>query len=636
MSAQGKTRFSRIYPPTGRLLFDGGMNNKFEPSIIEDNESPDCLNVLFTAGAVETRDGFNKVNTASVGTYVCDGIYSRHGTNSSDTLVAFFGGHGFTLNGTSMVTIPSAQSIFTMGVRVGASQMENHLFVGNGTATYKYNGVAFTRHGVEVPVNSASHISGASGVLSGVYSYKYTFINSAAVEGNVSSASTSTTLASGRVSITSIPVGAQSFGVASRRIYRTVSSGATWMLLTTLNDNTTTTFSDNTPDASLGAIAPTDNGKPPNYSFIIYHQNRLFMNDPGSPQLVWYTNLNEPYTVGVLNFLTIGDGSTDLVKGFGIQDNNLVVFGEQAPWIVYMPSTDPSNWKVVKAKSAFSSKSPFGIFNYNNKLAFPAVQNDKFIGIGALSSGTQEPTTSYLTLLAAGGETKSDRIEPDMFDIQESYVGNISSMVFKNKAYIAMTKTSPNATNNRVYVMDFSIDNVTKDQKEAWSPQSGLNVAQFVIHNGELYYGTSTATGFVYKQAVGVYSDDGSAINSYYITKEHSGFKGEESYQKDFRYTNILVDLAGAYFMSVSVITDSDSGTGTDYDINLDSGTSLWGSMIWGVDTWGGGSFQQDVRLYLAGARGKRVKYKFSNQNTAGQRFKVHSQNFTYNLKGPR
>ena len=630
-------QFRRVYPPKERTLFDGGMNSKFEKSIIQDNESPDCLNVMFTAGSVETRDGFVKVNTASAGSFVCDGIYSRHGTNSSDTMVAFFGGTGFQLTGTSMVTIGSAQSVMTAGQRVGAAQMENHIFFGNGGVTpYKYNGTDFTRHGVPQPTNTASFATGAGGSPNGAYTYKFAFINSASVVGNVSTASTTLTVASTIVSITSIPVAPQSHGVSSRRIYRTVTSGTTWMLLATLSDNTTTTYSDNTADASLGAVAPSDKGEPPQYSTIIYHQNRLFMNDPGSPQVVWYTDLNEPFTVGSLNFLTVGDGSTDLVRAFGIQDNNLVVFGEQSPWIVYMPDTTPSNWKVVKAKSAFSSKSPYGVFNYNNLLAFPAMQNDKFIGIGALSSGTQEPTTSYLTLLAAGGETKSDRIEPDMFDIQESYVGNISSIVFKNTAYIAMTKASPNTTNNRVYTMDFSIDNVSKSQKEAWAPWSGLNVAQFVVHNGALYYGTSTATGYVYRQNVGVYSDDGSAINSYYFTKEFSGFKGEESDQKDFRYANFLVDLAGNYFMSISILTDSDSGSGTNYPINLNPGTSLWGTMIWGSDTWGGGSFQQDVRLYLAGARGKRIQYKFSNQNTAGQRFKVHSQNFTYNLKGPR
>ncbi|MEZ0392069.1 MAG: hypothetical protein ACAH59_07645, partial [Pseudobdellovibrionaceae bacterium] len=119
-------------------------------------------------------------------------------------------------------------------------------------------------------------------------------------------------------------------------------------------------------------------------------------------------------------------------------------------------------------------------------------------------------------------------------------------------------------------------------------------------------------------------------------TKEFVGNKGEESYSKDFRYTNLLVDLAGAYNMGFSVLTDSDSGSGTQYDINLDPNASLWGVMLWGDGTWGAGSTQEDIRQYLEGARGKRIQYKFSNKNMVNQRFKVHWQNFTYNLKGPR
>lgn len=631
------SRFRTIYPPSGKNLFDGGKNNKYEMSIIQDNESPDCLNVVFDAGSVGTRNGFKKVNTAAVGSYVCEGIYSRNGTNGTDTMVAFFNGSAFTLDGTSMVTIPSAQSIFTVGVRVGAAQMENHIFFGNGgTTPYKYNGTNFTRHGVPQPSQTGSFSTGAAGNPNGAYTYKFTYVNSASVESNPSSASTTLTVASTKVEITSIPVAPQSHGVNGRKIYRTVTSGSTWLLLTTINDNTTTTFSDDVADASLGSTAPSDKGEPPNYSTIIYHQNRLFMNDGSNGQLVWYTDLNEPYTVGALSFLTLGDGSTDLVRGFGIQDSNLVVFCERNIWIVYMPDTTVSNWKIVKANASYSSKSPFGIFNYNNRLAYPAMQNDKFIGIAALAGGTQEPTTSYLTMIAAGGETKSDRVEPDMFDVQEAYVGNISSIVFQNKAYITLTKDSPNTTNNYIYVMDFSIDNISKSQKEAWSPWSGLNAAQFVIHNGALYYGTSTATGFVYQENVGVYTDDGSAINSYYWTKEFSGEKIDTSFNKDFRYTNLLIDLAGDYFMDVGIKVDSDSGSGTNYQVNLDPDGSLWGAMVWGSDTWGGGSNQKDIRLYLAGSRGKRIQYKFSNRNLAGQRFKVHWQNFTYNLKGPR
>lgn len=631
------SEFRVIYPSkSGKVLFDGGLNNKYERSIIEDNESPDCLNVVFGAGSVGTRDGFIKVNTASVGSYVCDGIYTRRGSNNAETMCAFFNGTGYTLNGTSFITIGSAQSVFTAGVRVGAAQMENHIFFGNGGVTpYKYNGTDFTRHGVPQPTNTISQATGGAGNPNGDYRYKVAFMNSASVFGNPSSATVTITVASTKVELTSLPVAPQSHGVSARRIYRTVAGGSTYKTLATINDNTTTTYSDDIADASLGADAPSDKGEPPNYAFIVYHQNRLFM-ATGTDGVVWYTDLNEPYTVGSTNFLTIGDQSTDFVKGLAVYGNELVISGQQAPWMVYMPDTTPSNWKIVKCKTAYTSISPFGFFAYDNYLGFPAVQNGKFAGIASLSGDAIAPDATQTTISTIGSELKSERIEPDMFDIQESYLGNISAIVFKNKAYITMTKGSGQTQNNRIYVMDFSIQNLKKRHKESWVPWSGLNAAQFTVYNGTLYFGSSTANGFVYKQNVGVYSDDGAAINSYFWTKEFSGHAEEESLSKDFRYTNLLVDLAGAYFMGLAVRTDSDSGDGTVYQIDIDPDASQWGSMVWGVDTWGAGALQKDLRVYLAGARGKRVQFKFSNLNTAGQRFKVHWQNFTYNTKGPR
>jgi len=629
--------FQKIFPASGRNLFDGGMNSKYQPTLIEDSESPDCLNVVFSDGGVGTRDGFSKVNTAAVGSYVCEGLYTRVGNNSVETMVAFFNGSAFTLDNTSLVTIPSAQSIFTVGARVGSAQMENHIFFGNGGVNpYKYNGAAFTLHGVKQASQVASFNSNGAGSPNGDYQYKFTFVNSALVEGNPSDASTTFTVSSKIINVSSIPVGTASWGVASRKIYRTVAGGTTFKLVATISDNTTTSYDDNIADAALGANAPSEKGMPPKYSTIIYHKSRLFMNDTDNPSFVWYTDLNEPYTVASTNFIIVGDGSTDLVQAFEVQDDQLVVFCRRNVHIVYMQDTDPANWYVLKSKSAYTSRSPFGSFLYNNKVAFPAMQNDKFVGIAALSGDTVEPTQSLLSTSSVASELKSDPIEEDMFDIQESYVRNISSIVFKNIAYIAMTKASGNTTNNRVYIMDFSITRQTKKKREAWAPWTGLNVAQFAIYSGSLYYGTSTATGFIYKQAAGVYADDGTAINSYFWTKEFSGLDGHDSFFKDFRYANLLFDLAGTYFMDVAIKNDSDSGSGTNTQIDLDPQTQVWGTMVWGVDPWGGGNFQKDLQHPLGTSRGKRIQFKFSNRNTANQRFKVHWLNFTYNLKGLR
>lgn len=629
--------FKRVYPQKGKLLFDGGMNTKFERSIIEDNESPDCLNVVFSNGAVSTRGGSQKLNTAAVGSFVFDGLYTRSARDGSQTMIAFAGGHMYALAVTTFVTIPSAQSFFTAGVRVGAVQNENYIFVGNGfVIPHKWNGSEFTRHGVYPPTATSTVASQATGVLTGGYQYKVTAINSALVESDVGPATATFTAASATLRLSSIPTFSVSFGINARRIYRTEAGLSIFKRVATIADNSTTTYDDNTPDTGLGTTAPTDNGVPPLYSIACYHQGRLWVNDLSIPNRAWYSNLGDPYTFASTNFVTVGDNTSDLLRGISVYDNSIILKCDMSDTIVFMSDTDPANWKSLKSKSPYGSKSPFCLIDFDNKQLFPAVQNGKFVGFAASVGDALATTTSTLTNTTSGSDRISDRIEPNMFLVQEAYLGNISGIVFKNKAYITLTYGSGNTTNNRIYVMDFSVSNLRKNQRLSWAPWTGMNAAQFTLYGGKLYYGSSTANGFVYEMETTTYTDDGAAIDSYYWTKEYFGSESEENIYKDFRYANLLIENAGAWFMNITFRTDSDKGTGYTDQINLDPGSSLWGTMVWGVDVWGGGSDQREYRQYLGGARGKRVQLKFSNQNKVNQSFKVHWMKLHYNLKGFR
>lgn len=633
-------RFDVVFPGSNRQLLDGGQNNKFEPSIIGDNESPDCANVIFSNGAVATRLGVAKLNTTSVGSFVCDGIYTRRANTGAETMVVFYGGTMWQLATTTFSTVASAQSVFTAGVRVAATQYENHMFMGNGSVVpYKYNGTDFTRHGIYAPTTTMTAGSGGAGnILAGDYVWKVTFVNSQVVEGDVGPGITFTVSAGGgRVSFTSLPTAAQSWGVAARRVYRARVSGTvgTFQRVGEVSDNSTTTFVDNVADASLGANAPTDNGVPPNYNATIYHANRVFVNDAANPNFVWYSNLGEPYTYASTNFDLFGDASTDLVKGFAIFDNSLVVFCENSQWLWYMASTDPADWRKVQIRSSYGSNSPFAAVRFNNQVMFPALQNSKLAGFAAISGDSIQPSATLLTVSAAGSDLQSDRIEPDIFQIQSTYIPNISAFVFKNRIFIAVTYGSNQTQNNRIYVYDFSISNLTK-KNPSWSAFTNLNAAQFTVYAGNLYFGSSTATGFVYMMENSLYADDSTAINSYFWTKEYAGLKGHENLEKDFRDVNLLVDKAGDYNMNLYYRVDSDKGSGTQVLVNLNPGSTIWGSFNWGSANWGGGTNQEDIKISLGSARGKRIQFRFDNQNAVNQRFKVHGLNFTYCIRGRR
>jgi hypothetical protein len=103
----------------------------------------------------------------------------------------------------------------------------------------------------------------AAGVVEdGTHSYSVTFVT-ANGETTPSPASSIVTVVDqavdGQVRLTGIPVSTQA-GVTARRIYRTVAGNTgSRKLVGTLADNTTTVFTDNVADASLGATVPATN-----------------------------------------------------------------------------------------------------------------------------------------------------------------------------------------------------------------------------------------------------------------------------------------------------------------------------------------------------------------------------------------
>lgn len=97
-------------------------------------------------------------------------------------------------------------------------------------------------------------------VENGAHRYRVTFVTAdgETEAGEISAAVTvADKTVNGQVSLTAIPLGGSV--VTSRKVYRTTAGGSTYLLLTTIADNTTTTYTDNTADASLGAAAPSTN-----------------------------------------------------------------------------------------------------------------------------------------------------------------------------------------------------------------------------------------------------------------------------------------------------------------------------------------------------------------------------------------
>jgi len=121
-----------------------------------------------------------------------------------------------------------------------------------------------TFRGIQViPVDLPTALTAAAGSASGSvdngeYRYKVSYVSP---HGETRIGRTSGTVlisdntTIGQIELTSIPTGP--IGTTQRKIYRQQNGSGDYQLLTTLSDNTTTTYTDNTAQASLGAIGQT-------------------------------------------------------------------------------------------------------------------------------------------------------------------------------------------------------------------------------------------------------------------------------------------------------------------------------------------------------------------------------------------
>jgi uncharacterized phage protein gp47/JayE len=104
----------------------------------------------------------------------------------------------------------------------------------------------------EVPPSAAptAAINATAGNLNGSYYYRVSFVDPVG-ETLASPATPAVSPVNQQVNLTNIPVGAA--GVTARNIYRQKSPASTWKRVTTIANNTATTYTDNTADGSVGS-----------------------------------------------------------------------------------------------------------------------------------------------------------------------------------------------------------------------------------------------------------------------------------------------------------------------------------------------------------------------------------------------
>lgn len=215
--------------------------------------------------------------------------------------------------------------------------------------------------GIASPTGATVDNATAGGSMTvGTYSYKVTFYNSTiGQESNPSPVSGGVTLTAGnqQVSLTSIPVSSDT-QVNRRRLYRTTVNGGIWLYLGEITDNTTTTYTDNIPDSSLGiAIEETGNGVPPALHKLADYKGHIFGSTISSSRL-WFSGQGKPGSFDSNDFRDLTDSAgaiTAIVKFLG----QLIIFKSESIWIV--TGEDRNTFIVTKQLSGIGTENQHNI-----------------------------------------------------------------------------------------------------------------------------------------------------------------------------------------------------------------------------------------------------------------------------------
>lgn len=665
---------SKIRYSVDRL--DGGLNIKDAPSRIPSQDSPDCLNVIFDRrGAVVTRNGSKVFNTDKF-----TNIYTNISglTNLSYTagiqkaisynneVVAIFDGSLYYSTGTtsgSFTFVTQSSGQFLNSGKIATVIYQNVLFLSDGNAAtrgpWKYTGGEnFYKMGIEKPAAPTGWATAAvsTAIQPGTYYYGCSFVNTQVVEGEISSATTAYTLAvTGTIAMT-VPVGSTLAGVNERWIYRAESASGPFRRVGTLANNTSVVFTDTTPNGQEGKLPVLDGTSPTAFSTIALHKERLFFNDPNNASLLRWTDYTNPYVSQAENFEPINNGDGQIIRAIISQDDVLTVFKDNVGFGITTPDpSDSLTWKKIEHPANLGCLGPEAFVRIPNGVVFIGRRNNRITGVHFLT-GLQviESNDGRLRSL-----TISEKIEQMFFDeFLPLYYNTVSCGVYDNRIYI--TYASGNATfdeNDTILWMDLNRIG-SEGQPGSWSKWTGIHSAGFFNHLGNWFsYDSSrgsmelNSTNTQYTDYWGhvrqleiadTYNDSGRAINSYFWTKEVGGNVDDpaegplEAYVKDIRDIYLWYSRLGSYYMNVAIRADGDAGAGNSFEVNLDPGLTKWGSMVWGVDDWGGERYNYQKRIPIGRMIGRRFQLRFDNQNQVDQGFKVNRVEMDFNIRRRR
>lgn len=290
----------------------GTLKSKYKPEsnyVTPDEFTLGSYNFITnTDGTIEKRPTSVKYNPAAF-TNVAKDQFEAIFTNGSHHLLVMDGSSLKYTTGDGIFS--TAQTGFTASASMEYAMYQNRVYMDNSVdapgvydITASYGGVSYTppqykAMGAQPPGSAVTFAADSGTGLTGSFHYKVTFLYYGFEESNGGAASALHTVANKTINLTAVPIGG--YGVTARKIYRDANDG-NYLLVGTINDNTTTTFADATTAGTTPI--PTSNNTPPVFSYIALNLSRLWVAGvSGTPTTLYWSNPGLPDIFDPNNFI---------------------------------------------------------------------------------------------------------------------------------------------------------------------------------------------------------------------------------------------------------------------------------------------------------------------------------------------
>ena len=503
------------------LDFSGGLNTRDLDTIIKDNELSDINNFNFDKrGALKVRPGFTKFGTTAIGGYAVKSVGGYYRTGEDVEVIATGSTAIYTVTSSAATAIKTG--LTGNALNFDLHQFFNHYYLGNGTDNVQVRGLLAdgTTMGVwdigyPIPTTncSAAQDGTTGGLEAKTYKYKVTYYYNDG-ESDCCADITSQLAVSGKsIALTSIPTG--NTRVTQRKLYRTIGDGATYKLLTTLSNNTATTYTDSIADAALGADMDTDNDIPPVMHYVVNHKGRLWGMANNSSRL-YYSKALHPEAFPAANYWDVGQDDGTVGKALTVNLGLLVIFKDYSTW-------------VISGDIPTGTTADMTLENANPKVGCVGFQTMAHAGNDLIFLSPNLGVQRLTRVILASTETMdvealSDKINPTIKGLAEGYLQYACAEVYDHKYHLFVPNGEAQTLNNIALVLDLRDIRPEEETTIRWTKYSNMDFACCKLiydTNGDrLLVGMADTTGYVHDFGVGT-SDDGVAIDASATTKNH-------------------------------------------------------------------------------------------------------------------